>query len=380
MKIFHHNDDDGRCAAAIVKHFMNDLGQPMDDADFIEYGHSGTIDCDIDSIQNQFVYIVDLALDDVIMNLIRILDSNKCTVVHIDHHKTTFDYLQKLSEDLNTADLFHINNITHFYVNGVSGAMLTYIYSCMYDDERVNPEETFKQCTFREKRSHIVFYPETMKERPLRIPMLIRYIDDNDVWLHDIPETKYFNMAFSMELDKHPNHETWGLLDKNDLILMQTYLPRGETIWMYKQAEYQRILKSAHTIRLHTDADDPTQLIDATAVNTGGNSRVFGDTMTDDGVYVLYHYNGKKWYFSLYSTKDGIDVSEIATLYGGGGHIHASGFQIEQLDYEENTGYQFDPPVLKLPANQTADVTMTETPEEEKKLTLWQRIKKLFAK
>ena len=43
MKIFHHNDDDGRCAAAIVKHFMNDLGQPMDDADFIEYGHSGTI-------------------------------------------------------------------------------------------------------------------------------------------------------------------------------------------------------------------------------------------------------------------------------------------------------------------------------------------------
>jgi nanoRNase/pAp phosphatase (c-di-AMP/oligoRNAs hydrolase) len=32
--------------------------------------------------------------------------------------------------------------------------------------------------------------------------------------------------------------------------------------------------------------------------------------------------------FGLRSTEDGIDVSEIAATYGGGGHKHAAGFQV----------------------------------------------------
>ena len=30
----------------------------------------------------------------------------------------------------------------------------------------------------------------------------------------------------------------------------------------------------------------------------------------------------------LRSTKDGLDVSAIARLYGGGGHVHAAGFRV----------------------------------------------------
>jgi oligoribonuclease NrnB/cAMP/cGMP phosphodiesterase (DHH superfamily) len=39
--------------------------------------------------------------------------------------------------------------------------------------------------------------------------------------------------------------------------------------------------------------------------------------------------------YSLRSLEGGIDVSEIATLYGGGGHKHAAGFQIpaEHFDF-----------------------------------------------
>jgi len=32
--------------------------------------------------------------------------------------------------------------------------------------------------------------------------------------------------------------------------------------------------------------------------------------------------------FSLRSTDEGLDVSAIAKQYGGGGHIHASGFRV----------------------------------------------------
>ncbi len=37
--------------------------------------------------------------------------------------------------------------------------------------------------------------------------------------------------------------------------------------------------------------------------------------------------------FSLRSTDDGPDVSEIAKQYGGGGHAHASGFRVP-FDHE----------------------------------------------
>ena len=37
------------------------------------------------------------------------------------------------------------------------------------------------------------------------------------------------------------------------------------------------------------------------------------------------------WYFGLRSKPDGLDVSEIAKQYGGGGHRHASGFNIKSL-------------------------------------------------
>jgi len=32
--------------------------------------------------------------------------------------------------------------------------------------------------------------------------------------------------------------------------------------------------------------------------------------------------------FSLCSIEDGLDVSEIAKAYGGGGHSHTAGFQV----------------------------------------------------
>jgi oligoribonuclease NrnB/cAMP/cGMP phosphodiesterase (DHH superfamily) len=39
--------------------------------------------------------------------------------------------------------------------------------------------------------------------------------------------------------------------------------------------------------------------------------------------------NGER-VFSLRSADDGVDVSEIAKKFGGGGHPHASGFKVRQ--------------------------------------------------
>jgi nanoRNase/pAp phosphatase (c-di-AMP/oligoRNAs hydrolase) len=48
----------------------------------------------------------------------------------------------------------------------------------------------------------------------------------------------------------------------------------------------------------------------------------------DQGVAACYWDTPNGRVFSLRSTDDGPDVSEIAKRYGGGGHRNASGFQM----------------------------------------------------
>ena len=41
-----------------------------------------------------------------------------------------------------------------------------------------------------------------------------------------------------------------------------------------------------------------------------------------------FYLDGNSAQFSLRSTEEGADVSEIAKMYGGGGHKHAAGFKV----------------------------------------------------
>jgi oligoribonuclease NrnB/cAMP/cGMP phosphodiesterase (DHH superfamily) len=41
-----------------------------------------------------------------------------------------------------------------------------------------------------------------------------------------------------------------------------------------------------------------------------------------------YYDSDKHRVFSLRSATDGLDVSEIAKEFGGGGHVHAAGFKV----------------------------------------------------
>jgi len=68
------------------------------------------------------------------------------------------------------------------------------------------------------------------------------------------------------------------------------------------------------------------------------------DSIADDSIdaYCRYAYNAikDKWAFSIYSSKPDIDVSKIASHFGGGGHPNAAGFGIDSLD--DFFGYDSD--------------------------------------
>lgn len=66
-------------------------------------------------------------------------------------------------------------------------------------------------------------------------------------------------------------------------------------------------------------------------------------TMASDAAHALasnlgkfgatYFVDGEGWHqFSLRSTNNGMDVSEVAARYGGGGHARAAGFRVRSLE------------------------------------------------
>jgi oligoribonuclease NrnB/cAMP/cGMP phosphodiesterase (DHH superfamily) len=64
---------------------------------------------------------------------------------------------------------------------------------------------------------------------------------------------------------------------------------------------------------------------------TEHNSLVFEEKFDDpDALYCVWSFNGRKFIYSLYSTKlSNISCEAIAKKYSGGGHPHAAGFQLD---------------------------------------------------
>ncbi len=153
----------------------------------------------------------------------------------------------------------------------------------------------------------------------LLAPPLILRIEDRDLWRFKYHDTKEVMAAvFSYPFD----FEIW-----DDLME-----------WSLKKlaAEGKAILRK--------HMKDINDLIRVSAIRctiSGHNVPVLnapyfyssdaGHILSQDEPFAACYYETKKGVtFSLRSSPDGIDVSKIAALYGGGGHKHAAGFTIEK--------------------------------------------------
>lgn len=316
MKIFYHTDDDGRCAAAIVNTSLTVVFDRPTEDDFIPYNHVAGIM--IPEIKDgETIYIVDLALSTTTFDVIKHCVNKNCKIVHIDHHHTTFKFLEQLDED----GLRIMDKVIKFYKEGISGALLTWVYSCMSDNERAFPNDV--AFDFSEKRTHVAFDYNTPDIREYRIPRVVRYIDDNDVWLHDIDETKYFCIAFQLEPEKAPYEEIWNTLIYGSEFLVFQYINDGKMYWKYQEVMNEKNLWNAfeYEIEGHT----------CLCLNSNyGNSRIFCEKFHEYPMVCKFGYDGQAgvWRYTFYSSEhnhEAVDVSVIASHLGGGGHKHAAG-------------------------------------------------------
>jgi hypothetical protein len=347
MRCLHHVDADGYGAAAIVRYELTDPFDTVLPEHFVEYDHTGTITVDEEKFfkddpkQSGFgvrygskLYIVDLALDQTIFDFVKKCHLHGFIIIHIDHHISGYKFLNEVLSDEDRE--WYKENVNYFFNNEYSGCMLTWLYACMNDTERANPMTV--PFDFTEDFSQVAFNPET-NVRIHGIPLAVRMIDDNDVWRHALPESKFFAAAWGIQDDKSPlNMEFWSELLYEGPKKAYDMIDDGEKIFKFMENQSKSVMKNAFKVKI----GDHTGMV----VNCPfGNSRLFGDVFEQYDFVIKYSQSAPNtWRYTIYSNEGGVDCTELISKYfhgTGGGDACAGGFVLNVNIFSQQTPIKY---------------------------------------
>lgn len=182
--------------------------------------------------------------------------------------------------------------------------------------------EGIPQATFDMEKSGAVlawefFYPDE------KVPMALKLIQDRDLWKWEFKITR----AFSMGLEMVPfDHETYSKIFQN----------RDDFDAVYSQGfhilEYQKFMVDKLAKRAAIGVVNGVRMWVLNCMPDWSSE--LGEALysreDDVGVALIWYFNNKTRHIhcSLRSRR-GIDISPIATHFGGGGHPNAAGFAWE---------------------------------------------------
>lgn len=148
-------------------------------------------------------------------------------------------------------------------------------------------------------------------------PMLLRHIEDRDLWLFQLDGTREIQAnLFSYPYD----FEVWDTLMATDVQSLRSDGAAIERKHQKDVAELVAVTKRRLVIGGH---NVPVASLPYTLTSDAGHLMAQGEPFA-----ACYWDTPDGRVFSLRSTDDGMDVSEIAKQYGGGGHRNASGFRV----------------------------------------------------
>lgn len=166
-------------------------------------------------------------------------------------------------------------------------------------------------------------------------PKVLQHINDRDLWKFDMPGTREVCTAlFSYPYD----FQVW---DEFMLGIDVGAGPRGEKHWTVTDWGVSKLREEGKVLERKHWQDISTLLPIATQMQEIAGYRVpvanLPPTMVSDAAnelskgqqFAACYYDTPGWRnYSLRSTQTGLDVSEIAKQFGGGGHARAAGFRI----------------------------------------------------
>lgn len=155
------------------------------------------------------------------------------------------------------------------------------------------------------------FFPQHQR------PDLINHIEDRDLWRFNLPGTR----EIMADLFSYPqDFATWDLLFADDINAIRL---DGEAINRQHQKTVADLVRTTKRRMLIGGHDVPVANLPYMFASDAGHLMAEGERFAGS-----YFDTPEGRTFSLRSTDAGMDVSEIAKLYGGGGHRNAAGFHV----------------------------------------------------
>ena len=281
MRIYFHNDSDGRCAGAIAYRAAKVEGVKVE---LIEINYKDNVDIEKIKIGEKII-IVDFSFKPDVMEKVLLLTKN---IVWIDHHKTAFEYK----------------------------------YSVELDGLRDN---AYSGCELAWKYFH--------GKRPM--PRAVELIGDRDKWSWLFgKETANFNAGLLL-YNHQPKDLIWSTLLNVDDHIPTVHL-RKYIINIKEEGKICLKFRDQFCNDYARGYGFETVFEGYECFALGlymFGSEAFGERIKEYDICLSFAYLGDGWIVGLYSEK--VDVSEIAIKYKGGGHRGSAGFVCEALPFKK---------------------------------------------
>lgn len=155
--------------------------------------------------------------------------------------------------------------------------------------------------------------------------LLVHHVEDRDLWNFSMVHTKSFQAnVFSYEY----TFENWEMIDGicADESKYESFIEAGQTLERKHLKDVKELIEVCQRTLVIGGYEVPAASLPYTMSSDAGH------IMSEGKPFAACYWDTKDdRIFSLRSAEDGVDVSEIAKQYGGGGHKHAAGFKVGRL-------------------------------------------------
>ena len=273
MIILTHSDYDGISAAIIGK-----VVYPNAKVEFCNYDDIN--EKVLEHLGKDVIFITDISVNEEVAEKIEENNSqyNDCVLL-FDHHKTA-KWLTKY------------NWVT--FADDKCGARVFYEWLM----------DRYTDCEASEKLAKYID--------------LVTYANDYDLWIHKYPLSKKLNMlAYEYGFERFMNR----FLDNPDCTLTKS---EELILELANERKMKFIEEQKKNMKLYKDNQGKTVAVFLSTQHAGE----VRDFINDDNIDYYLFFSLNKGIASL-RTKGEVDCSEVAKMFGGGGHTKAAGFQFK---------------------------------------------------
>ena len=313
--IYHDADFDGKLSNEVCRYWLGklypeaqihsygwDYGRPVP----VPHGAAEGVD---DFAGYDSIYIVDLSVDELMAR-----PELRSKIVWIDHHKSAIDkWVQQ-------GDKKYGFQFTGYRIDGVAACRLCWQWLAFENGPHGDPRIHAADVYLPTKQDFV--------ERRVTEPALLRLAGEYDIWDHRDPDAKALQFGLrclheeKLKVLVHGQFEGCGDGD----LLLRFAIESGHAIKSYCDRQNDEYA-AAYSQTIQWEG------LTFCALNIGqrGNSDLLrGGIKPEHQACFAWRWTGEAALVSLYHI-DGhtdLDLSAIATKYGGGGHRGACGFRI----------------------------------------------------